>query len=120
MNFVDEMIIDKDEGCGDLEPLEMSVDTAELSDHVSTTPPLSPPPLKSDVEVKTAKKKLVIEPTPIRLNKVLCRQLLDWIFICLVFRDWDPLTVQEKTELFLTLDHQVLCQVLWSDNKLLL
>merc|ERR1712012_1414377 len=69
MNFVDEMIIDKDEGCDDLEPLEMSVDTAELSDHVSTTPPLSPPPLKSDVEVKTAKKKLVIEPTPIRLNK---------------------------------------------------
>merc|ERR1712012_143279 len=69
MNFVDEMIIDKDEGCDDLEPLEMIVGTAELSDHVSTTPPLSPPPLKSDVEVKTAKKKLVIEPTPIRLNK---------------------------------------------------
>ena len=47
----------------------MSYDIAEASDHVSSTPPLCPPTDKHSPQVKTAKKKIVIEPTTIRLNK---------------------------------------------------
>ena len=57
------------EACQHLEHLKISYDCVDISDHVSSTPPLCPPTNKHSPTVKTAKKKIVIEPTTIRLNK---------------------------------------------------
>ena len=59
-----------EENCTSLEPFLMRPEEAEMTDYVSSTPPLLSHTTGPPLDIKTARKPLVLQPTTIRLNKV--------------------------------------------------
>ena len=66
-----------EENCASLEPFLVSGEEAEVTEYVSSTPPLLSHTTGHPLDIKTARKPLVLQPTTIRLNKV--RPLLSLI-----------------------------------------
>ena len=59
-----------EENCVSLEPFLVRSEEAEVTEYISTTPPLLSHSTGQALEIKTARKPLVLQPTTIRLNKV--------------------------------------------------
>ena len=59
-----------EENCASLEPFLVSGEEAEVTEYVSSTPPLLSHTTGKPLDIKTARKPLVLQPTTIRLNKV--------------------------------------------------
>ena len=59
-----------EENCATLEPFLVSGEEAEMTEYVSLTPPLLSHTTGKPLDIKTARKPLVLQPTTIRLNKV--------------------------------------------------
>ena len=59
-----------EENCATLEPFLVSGEEAEVTEYVSSTPPLLSHTTGKPLDIKTARKPLVLQPTTIRLNKV--------------------------------------------------
>jgi len=58
-----------EENCASLEPFLVSGEEAEVTEYVSSTPPLLSHTTGHPLDIKTARKPLVLQPTTIRLNK---------------------------------------------------
>ena len=59
-----------EENCASLEPFLVRSEEAEMTEYVSSTPPLLSHSTGPALDIKTARKPLVLQPTTIRLNKV--------------------------------------------------
>jgi len=69
MKFTKESPVIEEETCFNLDPFTVSYDYVKFQEHVSSTPPLISYILAPAVETKTARKKVEIQPTEIRLKK---------------------------------------------------
>lgn len=69
MKFTKESPVIEEETCFNLDPFTVSYDYVKFQEHVSSTPPLKSYILAPAVETKTARKKVEIQPTEIRLKK---------------------------------------------------
>ena len=59
-----------EENCTSLEPFLVRSAEAEVTEYISSTPPLLSHTTGPPLDIKTARKPLVLQPTTIRLNKV--------------------------------------------------
>ena len=59
-----------EENCVSLEPFLVRSEEAQVTEYISTTPPLLSHSTGQALDIKTARKPLVLQPTTIRMNKV--------------------------------------------------
>ena len=70
MNFSELCPGTPEESCDSLGPFLTLVEEAEVSEYLPTTPPLLSHYTAPSLDIKTARKPLVLQPTTIRLNRV--------------------------------------------------
>ena len=59
-----------EENCDSLEPFLVRGEEAEVTEYISSPPPLLSHSTGQPLDIKTARKPLVLQPTTIRLNRV--------------------------------------------------
>ena len=69
MKFTKESPVIEEETCLNIAPFTVSYDSVQFQEHVSTTPPLISYNIAPTIQTKTARKKVELQPTEIRLNR---------------------------------------------------